>query len=137
MSKEIISALIQAGAALVGVGLGWLLAYWQGSRRDRKVERNVRALLRMEIDANLAALGSYQEAVKITIAEMKKSPHDHGVRAEALKATPLPKLDRQVFDALMPSLPNALNEEEMEAVLRFYTQLDDFKLLEATGRRGW
>jgi len=56
MNEATKELLIKAATPLVGVVVGWALGYWVTRRRDRKVERNVRTLLRVEIDENTVAL---------------------------------------------------------------------------------
>jgi hypothetical protein len=59
--------LLNMAKPLVGVVAGWTLSYWQSRRRERRIERNIRALLRIEIDENIAALRDYDESVRRAI----------------------------------------------------------------------
>jgi hypothetical protein len=123
--------LVKAATTLVGVVVGWALGYWATRRKDRKVERNVRALLRVEIDENAAALRDYRESVQLRIeSQTVQAAHFQQMhRADSHRLTDLPEWRHQAFEKLFSSLPSALNEEQIGEVGDFHRRID--KLTEA------
>ncbi len=98
---------------------------------NRKVERNVRALLRVEIDENTVALRDYQKSVKERIGShaLTAEHFRRMVQSDSYRLTDLPGWRRQAIEKLFSSLPSALNEEQIGEVGDFHRRLD--KLTEA------
>lgn len=123
---EFTKVLFETAKPLVGVVTGWALGYWQTRRRERKVEGNVRTLLRIEIDENTAALRDYQESVRKRIGShaLQAQHFQLMVRSDSFRLTELPEWRHQAFDKLFSSLSGALNEEQIREVSDFHRRLD-------------
>jgi hypothetical protein len=131
MVEEVMDAvtqelIIKAATPLVGVVVGWGLGYWATRRKDRKVERNVRALLRAEIDENATALRGYRASVQERIGTHALTAEHFRlmVQSDSHRLTDLPAWRHQAFEKLFSSLPSALSEEQIGVVSDFHRRLD-------------
>lgn len=85
----------------------------------------IRILLNLEIESNLLALAKYQTQA-IDRGKSFKGPIGHALVLDGFRYNDLPKLKRDAWSALMPSLSTSdLTAEELRQVHAFYGQLDE------------
>jgi hypothetical protein len=137
---ETVKTLIEVSKPLLGVLVGYFLNAYRLRWRERKVESNVRALLRLEVDENLANLRYYKSGVDVRSAG---APYQDDVLpgqmplANSLSGVRLPEWNHQSYKSLLSSIPNALNPEEIIKIYRFHAQLDELGLIQERKHGAW
>jgi len=129
--------LALVGAALPGV-LVALLAQFLAQRRENQQERrlaaNARALLALEIAANLAALRDFWRTINDLDTERTgegAEAHLAGMAAHGLLGYSLPRLGDVRWKKLPPQALAVLGEREVEKAYALYRDLDAIAALYA------
>ena len=94
------------------------------TERERELSDRVRAMLMIEIEENRQAFERYDAGIDDRVLFMggKYQPQE---RAEQLSSIPLPTWKHSYWDALTPSIPNALTVEEIQRCHQFHSGLDE------------
>lgn len=93
---------------LLAVSVGFMLGQWDAWRRNRAANRGARALVRMEIDDNLAEVCRYRSEAQVrSLDEMLP-----------------PAWQKEAWQSQLPRLPGALDLGRLARTRRFYQRLD-------------
>lgn len=117
---------------IIGVIFGFTLnevaTRWREKRTERRQIRSVRALLRLEIDQNLALLRDFWTKVSdVGESERDREQDPDKLRsrlARRLLSFPFPRWSRQMWESQVPLLAIALSEAEIKQVQYLHGQLD-------------
>ncbi len=117
-------ALIGAvvGAVLAsGLPIGWSVL--QERRVSKRQRASVRALLRVEVEENLALLRPYWSTLNEGLEGDTTGVNVSGMVAHRMVRQPLPPWSRLMWEAQAASLPAALMPQEIRAMQRHYANL--------------
>lgn len=113
---------------VVGTMLGFTLnevAVWRRERSEKKEQaKKVRLMVTLEIDRNLDLLQEFWEVVNQEDLTKKSETQAYIQLAEQFAVSPLPHWSHAIWQSEIPMLPLALNEKEVRAVHRLYTNFD-------------
>ncbi len=123
MPSELLLGFI---GTLFGFALSELATYLRTMQQDRKQARNVRAILRLEMQQNLHLLNSMMAEFKPE-DEANESVRRH--RALRLLELPAPRFSDAALSSQMALLAAALGEDEIGGVFNHYEQFAHLKTL--------
>lgn len=109
--------------AVVTAGLAAAWAIYQERAHGKRQRAGVRALLRIEVEENLAALRPYWEAITEDLGNTTTAAKARGTYARGMVQRPLPPWSRLMWEAQAASLSAALTPQEISAMQRHYTNL--------------
>lgn len=112
-------ALFGLLGTLFGFALGELANLLRTIRQERREARNVRALLRLEIERNLERMRGLIERL-VTDRTPAANESERKNRAQRLIEASAPDLSRDALGAFLPQLPATLNEAQIGKVLSHY-----------------
>jgi len=92
--------------------------------RDQEIAERVRTMLILEIEENRQAFEKYDLGIDDRVL-FNGGNHQALERAKQLSHIPLPDWKHHYWEALTPSIPNALSKEEIERCHKFHSALDE------------
>lgn len=130
MDSNLTAALIGAVAGVVVWLFSWLWILWT----ERRARGRIQTLIRIEIEGNLAALREFRASVEKQVTFWNAKHMVGAQRGDALSSIPLPTFSQRIWESLTPSLPVGLTVDEIRAVYRFYSDLEELKRLKSISR---
>ncbi len=125
-NQEIIRALINIGAVILGFLLGQISDWVKTKRVNSMKKRSVRKLISLEVTQNIDRVESYWEKVlgshEIWVGENKEFMYIQ--LAEAAAKNPFPLLLKDSWNANLNEITSAYSEEELEKIWNFHSDLE-------------
>lgn len=121
---DLILVFVGGLMSLAGTYLGFVLseraAQAREQRENQETVRSVRTVIRIEINRNLERIDSFLDELS---QREQQLPGDERGKRDALKGVSLIHSSGSIWETQIPFAARALTQEEIEAVLDFYTAL--------------